>query len=199
MKHLSPWRKPDRCPRWLSAVLCGLLLAGASQAHSRRPTRPAVQPPQQQHQLAPGQGMVWLAESDRTLDKLRGGFDLGGGLVVSFGVSRAVFINGQLISSTSFDLGDITRLTGPQASALGQQIVRQAQVVQNGPGNTVESAAATVPLATYIQNTLNDQTLRNQTVIQATSNGLGVLRNMNLQATINEAIASAMANAMANR
>jgi hypothetical protein len=36
-------------------------------------------------------------------------------------------------------------------------------------------------------------------VIQASSSGLGVIRNMNLQATINEAIASAMANAMANR
>lgn len=199
MKHLFFRQKPDRHPRWLSAAVCGLLLAGAGQAHSRRPAQPALQPSQQQHQIAPGQGMVWLAASDRTLDKLRGGFDLGGGLVVSFGISRAVFLNGQLISSTSFDLGDITRLTGPQAAALGQQIVRQAQVVQNGPGNTVEPAAATVPLATYIQNTLNDQTLRNQTVIQASSSGLGVIRSMNLQATINEAIASAMANAMANR
>lgn len=199
MKHLTSSQKTARRTRWLSAALCGLLLAGAGPAHSRRPVQPVVQSPLQQHQRAPGPGTVWLAASDRTLDTLRGGFDLGGGLVVSFGISRAVFLNGQLVSSTSFDLGDITRLTGPQAAALGQQIVRQAQVVQSGPGNTVEAAAATVPLATYIQNTLNDQTLRNQTVIQASSSGLGVIRSMNLQATINEAIASAMANAMANR
>lgn len=191
MNRIPHLRSPHRRLRWLSAGLCGLLLASASasQADSRRP-----QQPPQQLQVSASQGTVWLAASDRTLDSMRGGFDLGAGLVVSFGISRAVYVNGQLLTSTSFQLGDITRLTASQASALGQQIARQAQVVQNGPGNTVEPAAATVPLATYIQNTLNDQTLRNQTVIEATSSGLGVLRHLNLQATINQAIADAMAN-----
>lgn len=191
MNRIPHLRSPHRHPRWLSAGLCGLLLAGASEAHSR-PQQPPPQRPQPL-QVSPAQGTVWLAASDRTLDSMRGGFDLGAGLVVSFGISRAVYVNGQLLTSTSFQLGDITRLTASQASALGQQIARQAQVVQNGPGNTVEPAAATVPLATYIQNTLNDQTLRNQTVIEATSSGLGVLRHLNLQATINQAIADAMA------
>lgn len=189
MNRIPHLQSPHRRLRWLSAGLCGLLLASASQADSRRP-----QQPPQQLQVSASQGTVWLAASDRTLDRMRGGFDLGAGLVVSFGISRAVYVNGQLLTSTSFQLGDITRLTAAQASTLGQQIVRQAQVVQNGPGNTLEPAAATVPLATYIQNTLNDQTLRTQTVIEATSSGLGVLRNLNLQATINRAIADAMAN-----
>ena len=136
---------------------------------------------------------------------------------MSFGISRAVYINGQLITSTSFQIGDLTRLTAPQATALGQQIATQMQVVQNGPGNTLESGAAgtagtvvsaatmgtvgsaattvqAVPLATLIQNTLNNQTIRNQTVIDVSSNGLSMLKNMNLQATISQAVANAVGN-----
>ncbi|MFC5523110.1 hypothetical protein [Polaromonas jejuensis] len=164
--------------RWLAAGLCGLLLAGASQAQNI---------PQQ-----PYQESVWLAVSDRALDQLRGGFDLGAGLVVSFGIDRAVFINGQLMASTVLQIGDVAKLTSAQAAVLGQQIMSQVRVVQNGPGNTVDPGAVTVPLAMVIQNTLDSQTIRNQTVIQATTNGLGILRGLNLEATINESIARAI-------
>jgi hypothetical protein len=137
---------------------------------------------------------VWLAASDQTLDRLRGGFDLGAGLVVSFGISRALFINGQLVTSTSFQAGDLARLTPAQAQALGQQVSLQAQVVKNGPGNSVNAGAAAVPLATYIQNTLNNQTIRNQTVIEATSSGLSMVKNLNLQTTLNNALSGAVGN-----
>ena len=106
---------------------------------------------------------MWLAASNHTLDHMRGGFDFGAGLFVSFGISRAVYINDQLVTTMSLQLGDITKLTPAQAAALGQQIISQTQVAQNGPGNTVEPGPVIVPLATYIQNTLNNQTIRNQT------------------------------------
>ncbi|WP_293605229.1 hypothetical protein [Polaromonas sp. UBA4122] len=220
-----------RC--WPIAGLCGLLLASASQAQND----PAQQPAEE--------STMWLAASNHTLDHMRGGFDFGAGLFVSFGISRAVYINDQLVTTMSLQLGDITKLTPAQAAALGQQIISQtqvaqngpgntvepgpvivplatyiqntlnnqtirnqtaqpavpgqqiapqAQVVQNGPGNTVEPGAVMVPLATYIQNTLNNQTIRNQTVIQAATNGLGILKSLNLQATISQAIANAIAN-----
>jgi hypothetical protein len=156
---------------WTTVGLCALLMTGASQAQDYL-TQP-LQAPQES---------VWLAASDRTLEQLRGGFDLGAGLVVSFGISRAVYINGQLITSTSLQVGDLSRLTPVQA------------VVQNGPGNTLDAGALTIPLATYIQNTLNNQTIRSQTVIQATSNGLSMVQSLNLQATINQAIANAVGN-----
>lgn len=219
MNLSPPIQLAARRASWLSAALGVLLLAGAGSAHSRRPPQlPLPEPPQQ----AQAQGAVWLAASERTLDKMRGGFDLGTGLVVSFGISRAVYINGQLITSTSFQIGDLTKLTAPQAAALGQQIATQMQVVQNGPGNTLESGAAgtavtgkavttgttgttgiagiagttvqTVPLATLIQNTLNNQTIRNQTVIDVSSNGLSILKTMNLQSTITQAVANAVGN-----
>ncbi|SFC24255.1 hypothetical protein SAMN05216344_11228 [Polaromonas sp. OV174] len=164
---------------WRIAGLYTLLVASACQAQSLPPE-------------SPQQGAMWLTVSDRTLARLRGGFDLGSGLVVSFGISRAVYINGQLITATSFQLGDINTLTAAQAAVLGQKIVLQPQLVQNGPGNTVDPVVMQVPLATYIQNTLNNQLIRNQTVIQATSNSMGIVKSLNLQATINEALANAI-------
>ncbi|MDB5778835.1 MAG: hypothetical protein JWP93_1200 [Polaromonas sp.] len=159
--------------------LGAVLLAGACQSQSLAP---------------PPEPDVWLAASDHALDQLRGGFDLGPGLVVSFGISRALFINGQLVTSTSFQASDPTRLTPALAEVLSQHTSFQAQVVKNGPGNRVDAGAATVPLATYVQNTLNNQTIRNQTVIEATSSGLSQVKNLNLQTTLNNAINSAVAN-----
>ena len=178
-----PLRQNRLCrPRWpMLAALFTLLLAGASQAQSVTP-----QPPQ-----APA---LWLAASNHTLDQLRGGFDMGGGLMVSFGVSRTVSINGQLVSATSFQVDGLSRLSPAQAATLGQQLSAQTQVVQNGPGNTVLAGAMTVPMALYVQNTLNNQTLQTQTVIQAASNGLSLVKNLNLQTTLNTAIADAIRN-----
>jgi hypothetical protein len=169
-----------KCKRLPLVGLCALLVAGACQAQS--------------YPLKPPEVTAWLAASNHTLDQLRGGFDFGAGLVVSFGISRTVYINDQLVTSTTFQLSDITKLTPTQASALSQQLSTQGQVVQNGPGNTVDPAAITVPLATYIQNTLSNQAIRTQTVIQASTNGLSTLRNLNLQATINDAVANAIGN-----
>ena len=169
--------------RALMAGLCAMLLASVCQA----------QTPQT---LAPHKSdeSIWLAASDQTLDTLRGGFDLGRGLMVSFGISRAVYVNGQLMTSTTFQIGDLTSLTPQQAATLSQQISAQtqAQVVKNGPGNTMELSVGSAPLSTFIQNTLNNQNIRNQTIIDVTSNGMGIVKGLNLQATIDAAIADAI-------
>jgi hypothetical protein len=166
---------PAKPNRWPLLVASAFFLAGTSQGQS----------------LTPPEDSLWLAASNRTLDQMRGGFDLGAGLVVSFGISRSVFINGQLATSTSFQVGDMSKLSAAQAEVITQQMASQAQVVQNGPGNSVD-AGAIGPLATYIQNTLSNQTIRNQTVIQVTSNGLSLVKNMNLQATITDSINNAV-------
>lgn len=152
--------------------------------------------PQIPRTLAPQQSgeSIWLAASDQTLGTMRGGFDLRTGLMVSFGISRAVYVNGQLITSSTFQVGDLASLAPTQAAALGQQMPTQtqAQVIKNGSGNTVELSTGAVPLATFIQNTVDNQTIRNQTIIDATSTGMGMVKGLNLQATINEAIANAI-------
>jgi hypothetical protein len=137
-------------------------------------------------------GEMWLAVSHRELDTLRGGFNLGDGLMVSFGISRVAYINEQLVASTTLQFGDITRLSAQQAARLGQQLMLQPQIVQNGPGNALQEGAVSSPLATVVQNTLNDQLVRTQTVINVSSNGLSALRNMNLQATIQSALNNAL-------
>jgi len=162
---------------WLVCGLCAFFTLGACQAQP-----PTAQPEQR----------TWLAASNLTLDQLRGGFDVGSGLAVSFGISRAVVVNGQLVTSTLFQVADIGKLTSAQAQVLGQQAGLQALVIQNGPGNAIAAGAASTPLAIYVQNTLNNQTIHTETVIQATSNSLGMVKSLNLQATINDAINSAI-------
>ena len=135
---------------------------------------------------------LWMTVSNKRLDKMRGGFDLGLGMMVSFGISRATYINQELVTSMTLQLGDLSKLTASQAQQLGQQINLQPQIVQNGSGNVVDSGAITLPLGTYVQNSLNNQVLRTQTVIDITTNGLGVLKNANFQTMMQEALTNAL-------
>ncbi len=135
---------------------------------------------------------VWMTVSNQRLDKMRGGFDLGLGLVVSFGISRATYINQELVTSMTLQLGDLSKLTSVQAQHLSQQINLQPQVIQNGIGNVVDAGAMNLPLGTYLQNTLNNQVLRTQTVIDITTNGLGMLKNSNFQTMLQQAITNAL-------
>lgn len=161
--------------RALLFSLVGLWACGVSQAQETSPPPADPRP-------------IWWAVGDQKLSQLRGGFDLGSGLFVSFGISRAVYINNQLVTTTSFQTSGLDKLTQVRFAELAQQLSALQQVVQNGPGNTVDASVLTLPLATYIQNTLSNQTIRTETVIQATTNGAALLRNMNLQSTINDAV-----------
>ena len=138
---------------------------------------------------------IWLAASDQALDQSRGGFNLGEGLVVSFGISRAVYVNDQLVASTSFHLGDLHAISAGQLQVLGQQLAGQALLVQNGPGNSATEPAAIGQPQTWVttlQNSLNDQALRTQTVVNASTNASGMFKSMNLQNSITEAVANAV-------
>lgn len=168
-------------PRWCPVLLglASLLISGLGQAQETPPSQADPRP-------------IWWAVGDQKLSQLRGGFDLGSGLFVSFGISRAVYINNQLVTTTAFQTQGLDKLAQVQFAELARQLSAQPQVVQNGPRNTVDTGALTLPLATYIQNTLNNQTIRTETVIQATTNGAALLRHMNLQSTINEAVNQAI-------
>jgi hypothetical protein len=133
---------------------------------------------------------TWMAVSDDTLDAQRGGFDLGAGLLVNFGISRAVYINGVLMSETTLNFGQLDKLTAAQATELGRQL-SSLNLVQNGPGNTVEGPLG--PLGgTVVQNTLNNQRIANHTVINAQTNGMSILKDLNTASTLTEGIARAV-------
>lgn len=130
---------------------------------------------------------VWQAVSDRRLDSQRGGFDVGGGLLVSFGITRAVYINGDLVTQTSLNFGRVSDLTPAQATQLAQQMAA-LNLVQVGPGNSVAPEVLANGTGTIIQNTLNNQHIVNQTVIDARSNAMGMIKNLNIQNTLNDAL-----------
>lgn len=149
---------------------------------------PLAQMPQ--HEQANDQA-VWQTVSDSTLDRLRGGFDVGG-LLVSFGITRAVYLNGALLTETTLNLGQIGQLSPAQAAQLGGQVAG-LNLVKVGPGNTAALEGALQPSAVggvlpgvVVQNTLNNQNINVQTMINATSNGLGILRGMNATRTLTD-------------
>ena len=92
-----------------------------------------------------------------------------------------MYINGQLATTTSLNVADVTRLSAEQARTLGS-IGGTLAVVQNGPGNSFQTGAiAPGTIGTVIQNTLNNQKIQGVTVINAAVNSLQVLRALNLQ------------------
>ncbi|MGM3275334.1 hypothetical protein [Ralstonia sp. 24A2] len=136
---------------------------------------------------------AWKAVSEDQLDDMRGGFDVpsAAGLRISFGIDRAVYINGDLVASVSVNIPDIARMTTAQAQQLAN-VVNTVNVVQNGPNNVAppDIAAGASAAATVIQNSLNNQTLQAITTINAAVNSLPQFRQLSL----NNALQSALAN-----
>lgn len=206
----------------------------------------------------------WVAASDERLDRMRGGFDAGSGLSVSFGIVRTVTINGNIVTKISFNVPDVSKITAETARIVSAALA-SAGIVQNGAGNAVgtgvrsESAAATpgtttlsqttqdvssrsaavdarpaastlspgavevavksapetnpvaatlsptvvdpgvrsqlvagAAIGTVIQNSLNDQKIQTLTVVNAGVNSLGLLKTINTQAALKEALFGAV-------
>ncbi len=124
---------------------------------------------------------TWTPVSDDALDTARGGYDMGSGLVASFGISRAVYVNGDLVTSTSFYVPDIAHITPVQATAMNAAM-NSVSLVQIGPNNTFDpSALAGAQAATVIQNTLDHQNIQAITTLNTSVNSLNVFRQMNFQ------------------
>lgn len=131
---------------------------------------------------------VWSAVSDQDLDEMRGGFDGGHGLMASFGIARVVYINGNLVSSTSVNIPDVGRMDAAQASALAS-VLGTVNLIQNGPDNTFAPGMLNHTIAaTVIQNTLNQQNIQSLTTINTSVNTLNELRNINLANSLQAAL-----------
>lgn len=130
------------------------------------------------------------ALSEQRLDTMRGGFDTSQGLKVSFGISRAVYVNGNLVTQTSFNIPDVGAMTAQQAQAMLAS-GGASTLVQNGRGNTVQPGALP-PGAMAIQNTLNNQQIQALTSINTSVNTLASYKVANLISSINAALATAV-------
>lgn len=166
----------------------GDILPQREAANSRRNPQPAGPAPVKRP-LRP----ILLAEApvvdSDTLDTLRGGFELPSGLRVSFGIERAVYVNGVLSSVTTVNLAELGKLAGrgisPETLTSGSTLA----VIQNGPNNTFSAAAmATGALATVIQNSLDNQSIRAVTTINATVNSMEMLRGGQMTQSVRDAM-----------
>lgn len=136
----------------------------------------------------PSQPNNWVAVDTTVLADMRGGFALETGLKISFGIERSVSINGTLLAATNFNIQN-ARAISHAPSTTHRVNQGTVQLIQNGLGNNFQpgqlSQAAT---ATFIQNSLNGQTIQSQTVINVTTNSMDMMKNMNLHATLRDAI-----------
>lgn len=177
-------RRPCIAPQ-ISALWFGLLIAGLASGD----VYAAGDAPN---------GAYWTPLPDERLADLRGGFDLANGLKVSFGIQRAVYINGALVTTTSLNVGGLSAVT---SGAAPSQIAAThgidsigANIIQNGLANFIQGiAGANNPIAaTVIQNTMDNQTIRSVTVVNATVNSLQILKSLNLNGALRDAISASI-------
>jgi len=167
----------------ITALGGALALPGSFVASAHAAPAPAAATP-----AAPNPLGTALALAPTQLDDLRGGFTTNEGLKVSFGIERATYINGNLVTTTSFNVADPSRPATAQPAAGGGER-NTLSLVQNGPGNSFQAGPLDgASVGTVIQNTLNDQKIQNVTVINATVNSLQLLRNLNLQSSLRGAV-----------
>ena len=73
------------------------------------------------------------------LAAVRGGFELGDGLEVSFGIQRAIYVDGNLVTYINVSVPDVAHITTQQAAALATAL--GTVNVQVGAGNTFEPSS----------------------------------------------------------
>lgn len=141
---------------------------------------------------ADADGPLWTAVNDSTLASMRGGFDFGNGLMVSFGIERAVYINGSLVTSTTINVGDLARVTPEQAALVSRQEAA-INLVQNGPGNAAALTSSDLATpGTVIQNTLSNQNIQSQTIINASTNALSMMKTLNTLTSLRDALGNSV-------
>ncbi len=123
--------------------------------------------------------------ADKRLASMRGGYDVGNGLQVSFGIERMSYINGQLVTQSRLTVPDVSKISGSQAAGLAG--MNALGLIQTGQGNSVRIEQPQFA-ATVIQNSLDNQSIRNLTVVDVSSNSLQLLRNANLQGALRDVL-----------
>ncbi len=139
-----------------AAMLLGAGLACAGQAWSTQAPRedgldaglasyPAADPHHDAIAAARSGMAGWKPVASTRLEELRGGFETGG-LQVSFGIERAVYINGNLVVSTSLVIPDVSRITSEQAGRLAaalQSAANAGSVAANALGQAGQAGQGT--------------------------------------------------------
>lgn len=169
--------------RWLGiahAALGVALLGGAGIA-------PAV------HAADPDNSLFNTPVPAEALEDARGGFDVPGGLSLSLGIERVVSVNGEVLSRSNIAIPDLSSMTADQARQ-AQEALGSARLIQLGGNNFAASDTGLGSGATLLQNTLNGQTIRTDTIINSTVNSMSLLKDLNFQSTIRDALVRSAGN-----
>lgn len=120
-------------------------LVVATQSDKVRATLAAILP----HEPAPAASFGPVASADR-LDGVRGGFTTPSGLQFTFGIERAVYVNGDLVAVTTLNLSNLHQdIQNQVAQSVGGGVVvtppvieTPAPVATGGPGGTGPASSA---------------------------------------------------------
>jgi hypothetical protein len=132
--------------------------------------------------------------SDQELAAMRGGFVTGDGLLVTFGIERAIYVNGVLDTASNFTVSRIDGVSGLQQPASALAAGDAVKVIQIGPAgsNIFSPGKITTNILpgsfTVIQNSLNNQVVNNITTINASVTNMNLFRNLNLTTSISEQV-----------
>lgn len=146
----APGRRRAAGSAALALLGAGMACAGLARADEPawRELRDAGEPPAQ---AAPASSTVaaarggmagWKPVKAERLDDMRGGFDVGSGLQVSFGIERAVYVNGALVVATSISIPDVSRITAEQATRLAETLSGVATAVAAATGSAGNATGA---------------------------------------------------------
>ena len=129
-------------------------------------------------------GTEWQPVDPARLAQMRGGFQMPSGMMLSFGIERVVFLNGELTARIAVQIPDVARITPEQAQALAD--FNRGMVVQIGEGNRFDPAQVAGGLV--IQNTLDDQDIRTLTRIEVGVDTLGSYQSLNANGALTDAL-----------
>lgn len=141
----------------------------------------------QEHTQAVPSRNDWTPIDPARLLEMRGGLQMPSGLSLSFGIERAVYVNGELVASASLRIADISQISTDQAKAL--VAMNEGMVVRVGEGNTFDAAGMHNGLV--IQNTLDGQDIQAITTLDVGVDTLGMLQEMNTFDALQNALLNA--------
>ncbi len=143
-----------------------------------------------QPEMAPETGpMASLAAVDhQVLGDMRGGIDVGEAYNIAIGITRTTSVNGIEQFTSAMYLNDL-------ATTVGTGVARQALdpvIIQNGGGNFIamDTLDAMSPaVTTIIQNTLDNQAIANETVLDISLQNIAtVTQGLQLSQIVNESL-----------
>ena len=126
--------------------------------------------------------------SDQQLNAYRGGF-FNGGLMLSLGIERVLYINGQLTTTMALNPTLPANIDSSAGARASTPLSSHSSVLSQGSNGQVQvmtNLNFSAPLS--VQNHLPHQTIGIVTVINAATNTASLLKTLNFSSTLRDAI-----------